>query len=167
MTIRWSWHERLSQVRPRGPSPPCWRPKPREPRVGEPRPPSEPGTRPAPPAQASAPNTAPAAGPGAPRTDARARPISERLRSEGRRRGQSARRWRGKGGSSGSSREAEPQASRSGQARPCGGVRGSTGARPRAEAGTRLPAVVPSSAASRQPPCPLHALPLGDNETEE
>lgn len=50
-TLVRSWHERLSHARLRGPSPPWWRPKAREARVGEPRPPSEPGTRPAPPAQ--------------------------------------------------------------------------------------------------------------------
>lgn len=87
----------------RGPSPLWWRPKAREASF-------QPRTRPTWPTQASVPSTVHAAGHGAPRTDARARPISGRLRSEGRRRGQPARRWRGRGGSCGSSREAEPRA---------------------------------------------------------
>lgn len=68
-------------------------------------------------------------------------------RTPTRRRDQSQQRWKGRGGSSRSSREAEPQAapaSRSGQARPRGGVRGRPGARPRAEAQIHLPAIGPS-----------------------
>lgn len=134
------------------------------------RPPSKPGTGPAWPTQASAPNTAHAAGPGAPGTDARARPISGRLRSAGRRRGQSARRWKGRGGSWGGSREAEP---------PAALLPGAVGPSPEAacgEAPARGLKLGPGPTSQRPPPpsaaapqslCSLHASPRGDTETEK
>nr|XP_048297423.1 uncharacterized protein LOC125405082 [Myodes glareolus] len=109
---------------------------------GPAQPPSNPGIGPAQPNQASAPNTVRAVGPGAPRTDARVRPISGR-RASGcprfpERSGPALRRRAGRRRRAASRRGPDPLP----RARP------------------------PPSAAPPRPPCSLRASPRADTETE-